>query len=279
MRGLRLLSRSTMTRANRIMSGARLVVLAPLLVGCGPVQADPIPTPAAAQSRRLLGQVVSEIGKNVWVVFQDSRGHHWFGTDGTGVIRYDGKTLVRFSTDDGLPNHRIREIMEDKAGKNFLPTLEGIWKFDGERFTLLEIVEDDHAWRLLPDDVWFQGATITHGPYRYDSKTLSLLKFPKGDLEDQIHREFPRSVVSPYSIYTIYQDTKGNLGMTSNATGVWRFDGEEMKNFPIETSKSWLISITFDRDGKIWLATDSAGVFRWDGQAFEKFEPQLAAAQ
>lgn len=371
-----------MTRATRIMSGARLLVLAPLLAGCGPVQADPIPTPAAAQTRASLGQVVSEIGNNVWVVFQDSKGHHWFGTDGAGVIRYDGKTLVRYSTDDGLSNNRVREIKEDKAGNIFISTLEGICKFDGERFTLLEVTEDDDAWRLHPDDLWFKGATNTHGPYRYDGKTLYLLKFPKSYLEDQINREFPRSVVSPYSIYTIYQDTKGNLWfgtqnlgacrydgkthtwiyerhlseaegggtfgirtiaedksgkfwicsnrfryivqpgvrsgtemvadysreagishttnrqeyeptffesiirdkegnlwMTSNATGVWRFDGEEMKNFPVETGKSWLISITLDRDGKVWLATDSAGVFRLDGQAFKKFEPQLAAAK
>lgn len=371
-----------MTRATRMIFSIRLLVLAPLLVGCGPVQADPIPTPAAAQSRAPLGQVVSEIGNNVWVVYQDSRGHHWFGTDGAGVIRYDGKTLTRYSADHGLPNDRIREIKEDKVGNIFISTLEGICKFDGEQFTLLRVVEDDNAWRLHPDDLWFKGATNTHGPYRYDGKTLYLLKFPKSYLEDQINREFPRSVVSPYSIYTIYQDTKGhlwfgtqhlgacrydgkthtwiyerhlseaedggsfgirtiaedkagkfwicsnqyrytvkpgtregtqmvadysrelgishtniqqgykptffesmtrdnegNLWMSSNATGVWRYDGKEMKHFPVETGKSWLISVTLDREGHIWLGTDSAGVFRFDGHGFKKFEPLLQTAK
>ena len=35
-------------------------------------------------------------------IFQDRRGHLWFGTNGEGVARYDGKSLEYFSIDEGF---------------------------------------------------------------------------------------------------------------------------------------------------------------------------------
>lgn len=353
------------------------VLIAPLILGCKS-NATAIPTAVPNSQEQLqIGEVVTEIGNSVWVIFQDSQGNYWFGSDGKGVFRYDGKTIIRYSTRDGLPNDHIREIKEDKTGNIFISTLQGITKFEGKKFTKLEVVINDTAWRLHPDDLWFKGATNTHGPYRYDGKTLFLLKFPKHELEDQINKEFPRSVVSPYSIYTIYQDSKGylwfgtqhlgairydgkshtyiyerhlseaengaafgirtisednsgkfwicsnrfrfdlnpnsnpskqkisynrlpgtshtkdkenydpiffesmtrddkgNIWMSSNGSGVWRFDGKELKHFPVNTGNSWLISVYKDRNGAIWLGTDSAGVFKFNGTTFNLFQPKL----
>lgn len=364
-----------MNPETKVLSGALIFALSLFFHGCDATK--PVLEMKSIESSQVvpIGEVVNEIGKNVWVIFQDSKGHYWFGTDGKGVLRYDGKTIIRYSTKDGLPNDRIRELKEDKSGNIFISTLEGICKFDGKEFKTLAIVKEDSAWRLHPDDLWFKGATNTHGPYRYDGKNLYLLKFPKHDLEDQINKEFPRSVVSPYSIYTIYQDTKGNLWfgtqhlgairydgkshtwiyerhlseaenggsfgirtigedksgrfwicsnrfrfelkpeinsstqkieyarvagishtqdqvkyepiffesmthddegnlwMSSNGSGVWRYDGQELKNFPVMSGDSWLISVYKDRKGDIWMGTDSAGVFRFDGKSFQLFQP------
>lgn len=364
-----------MSPAIKLLSGALVFALAPLFHGCDATK--PVPQMTSIESLKAvpIGEVVSEIGDNVWVIYQDKKGNYWFGSDGKGVFRYDSKVITQYSTKDGLPNNRIREIKEDKAGNIFISTLEGICKFDGREFTTLNVVKDDSAWRLDPEDLWFKGATNTHGPYRYDGKTLYLLKFPKHHLEDQIKEEFSRSVVSPYSIYTIYQDTRGslwfgtqhlgairydgkshtwiyerhlseaenggafgirtisedksgkfwicsnrfrfdlkpksnpstqeisyerlpgkshtqdnahykpiffesmtrdnegNLWMSSNGSGVWRFDGQELKHFPIKSGNSWLITVYSDLNGDVWLGTDSAGVFRFDGKEFMSFNP------
>ncbi len=324
----------------------------------------------------LEGEVVSDVGKSVWVIYQDKKLNYWFGSDGQGVYRFDGKVITRFSTKNGLPNNRIREIKEDKAGNILVSTLDGICKFDGRAFTTLKVVKADSAWRLNPDDLWFKGASNTPGPYRYDGKKLYLLKFPKHYLETQITKETLNPAASPYSIYTIYQDTKGNmwfgtanlgacrydgksltwiyerhlseiksggsfgirtigedksgkfwicsnryryvmhpgmqsgkdmiidynredgisptkdktdydprffesmtqdndrnLWMSSNGSGVWRFDGKSLKHFPVMTGRSWLITVYKDRKGDIWLGTDSAGVFRFDGKEFKPYQP------
>ena len=65
-------------------------------------------------------------------VFQAKNNDYWFGSDDRGVYRYDGKTIVNFTTKDGLVGNRIRGIQEDKSGNIYFTTYEGISKFDGQ---------------------------------------------------------------------------------------------------------------------------------------------------
>ena len=57
-----------------------------------------------------IGDTVSEISNNIWIIFQDKNNHYWFGSDGQGVYRYVGKIILHFSTKDGLLSNRIRGI-------------------------------------------------------------------------------------------------------------------------------------------------------------------------
>jgi two-component system sensor histidine kinase ChiS len=57
--------------------------------------------PAAAK-----GDAVSELSKSVWSVFQDKKDNYWFGSNGQGVYRYDGKALTQFTMKHGLPHDR-----------------------------------------------------------------------------------------------------------------------------------------------------------------------------
>ena len=54
-----------------------------------------------------LGDTVSELSKSIWIVFQATNGDYWFGSDTSGVYRFDGKTIINFSTSDGLSSNRI----------------------------------------------------------------------------------------------------------------------------------------------------------------------------
>ena len=61
-----------------------------------------------------VGDTVSELDKTIWIIFQDKNNNYWFGSNGQGVYRFDGKTILHFSTKDGLLNNGIRGIQEDK---------------------------------------------------------------------------------------------------------------------------------------------------------------------
>src|SRR5438045_3937435 len=105
------------------------------------------------------GEVVSELGRNAMYVFHAKTGDYWFGSNDRGVYRYDGKTLVNFTTKDGLVSNQIRGVQEDKAGNIYFTTYEGISRFDGRAFTTLSAPAkaDPTGWKLRPDDLWFVG--------------------------------------------------------------------------------------------------------------------------
>ena len=88
----------------------------------------------------ILGDTVSELSKSIWIVFQATNGDYWYGSDTDGAFYFDGKTIIHFSTKDGLSSNRTRGIQEDKQGNIYISTLEGINKFDGHTFTTLTAI-------------------------------------------------------------------------------------------------------------------------------------------
>ena len=212
------------------------------------------------------GEIVSELGKSVMYVFQAENNDYWFGSNDRGVYRYNGKTLVNFTTKDGLVSNQIRGIQDDKSGNIYFTTYEGISKYDGQTFTTLSAPAGPAAeWKKQPDDLWFVGGPDTGAVYRYDGKALHRLKLPTTKYgEDQIAK-YPRSKYPnikhlPYDVYTIVKDSKGNLWFGTADAGLCRFDGESFRWLyekhltDIEGGGSFGIrSILEDEAGAFWI--------------------------
>lgn len=214
------------------------------------------------------GDVVSEMSKSIWSVFQDMNNHHWFGSDGQGVYRYDGKTLTQFTTKHGLPGDQIRGVQQHKSGAIFINTTKGISRYDGQTFTTLKVAEvhpPGVGWKLQPDDLWFAGAQNSGSVYRYDGKSLHQLAFPKTKRGDdhyvKIPRDkFPNARYTPYDVYTIYKDRRGSLWFGTADLCAVRYDGknfdwlyeDHLTNVPGGGSFG-IRSIMEDNDGKFWI--------------------------
>ena len=67
----------------------------------------------------------------VRTMYQDTKGNYWFGTNGNGIICYDGKTLEKISMKGLRSLNVIRGIFEDKAGHLWFGTWQGISIYDG----------------------------------------------------------------------------------------------------------------------------------------------------
>ena len=81
-------------------------------------------------------EIVNEIDNNIRSIYQDKKGVYWFGTNGSGVYRYDGKTILQFTVKDGLANNQVQSIQEDLSGNIWFGTgLFGVSRFDGQTFT------------------------------------------------------------------------------------------------------------------------------------------------
>lgn len=208
-----------------------------------------------------IGKSVNQLSKHLWYVFQDKKNNYWFSSNGEGVYRYDGKTIVHFTTQDGLANDTVRHIQEDKLGNIYVSTFGGINKFDGQKITTLQAIKSKE-WKLEPNDLWFNilGKRGEHGPYRYDGKNLYSLEFPKHFLHDEITAQGINPFFSPYEIYCIYKDRKGLMWFGTSVFGACRFDGKTVKwmyerDLTIAPAGGTLgiRSIFEDKTGNFWI--------------------------
>lgn len=215
------------------------------------------------ESGRVTGDTVVALDPRIFVVFQDRDHHYWFGSDGQGVYRYDGKHLLHFTTRQGLCNDSIREIQQDEKGAIFFTTRRGISRFDGHRFTTLPVVKMNspaEGWRLHPDDLWFRAEDGKKGPCRYDGQSLYQLEFPRHSMEEDYYARFPNNAWSPYDIYCIYKDHRGMMWFGTSNFGICRYDGrslswmyEDHLQFVPGGGSFGIRSILEDAKGKFWF--------------------------
>ncbi|MBR9923080.1 MAG: hypothetical protein GYB31_19810 [Bacteroidetes bacterium] len=207
------------------------------------------------EKQSVQGDTVQELGSNIMVVYQDKKDVYWFGSWETGVYKYDGKTLINFTTAHGLPNNRIDEIKEDKSGNLYFTACHPkstISKFDGNTFTTLSATTSND-WKLNSTDMWFKHSYRREKVYRYDGTTLYELQVPK-----------PPNLYNPFEIYSIFKDRKGNIWFGTNPVGVCRYDGEsfdwiteeDVTEFRNEGANG-VRSITEDQNGDFWFNTEN----------------------
>jgi two-component sensor histidine kinase/ligand-binding sensor domain-containing protein len=201
----------------------------------------------------------------ILAIYQDKRGNFWFGTNGEGVVKYDGTYFSSITVRDGLPHNWVRCILEDDKGNTWFGTDDGLVKYDGIEFTWVIIKEDTAA----PDirinirsmamdnagNVWL--GTFDAGIIMFDGKNFSRYSEKQG---------IGKSVTS------LLKDSKGNLWFGSNYQGICKYDG---KVFDLYTqNKMWqgnrINSITEDAVGNIWVGT-TGGVSKFNQHFFSNY--------
>ncbi len=70
----------------------------------------------------------------VHAVLQDRKGFMWFGSDGGGLTKYDGKKFTTWTSTEGLANDLVLVIKEDFEGDLWIGTSKGISIMRNEHF-------------------------------------------------------------------------------------------------------------------------------------------------
>lgn len=189
------------------------------------------------------------------VIYQDSNNVYWFGSWETGVYKYDGKTLINYTTKHGLYTNRIDDIKEDKWGNIYFTGMNQnstITKFDGKSFTNI-IATPSNQWKLEANDLWLINAyQAKQKVYRFDGNTLYEFTLPN-----------PPKLNNPFDVYSIYKDKKGNIWFGTNPVGVCRYNGksfewiteEDVTEFRNQGANG-VRSITEDKNGDFWFNTE-----------------------
>ncbi|MGB0524584.1 MAG: two-component regulator propeller domain-containing protein [Flammeovirgaceae bacterium] len=199
----------------------------------------------------------------VYDVYEDSRGFLWIATEGGGVDRFDGKTMVNYNTENGLPSNVIRSICEDKEGNMWFGSEEkGAIRFDGHTFvsfgvsntdggikhnTIRDIVQDDDG------NMWF--GTFGGGVSKFNPTSY---QFEVIDTEKGLPHDKVRSLL---------KDNKGHVWIGTDG-GLAKYNGVKLEVLTTEEGlpHERILCIYEDGSKAIWIGTPQ-GVAKYNGSS------------
>lgn len=196
----------------------------------------------------------------VYCSFFDHYGNIWFGTQGGGVCRYDGKTFVTYTMAQGLASNSVWDIKEDKDGNIWFCTGGGVCKYDGKCIvSYTDNKRKTNVWCITPDDkgnMWWGTAGI--GAVKYNGKYVTYTS------EDGL---------TANSIRSILKDSKGNIWFGTRENGVSKYDGSTFTSYTKKDglADDYVKSILEDKEGNLWFATKNGGISKFNGKTFVNF--------
>lgn len=221
-------------------------------------QTNPAPLEREIQNTVPIGKTVSEIGKNIRCIFQDSKKNLWFASDGEGLFKYDGKTVLQLTDKDGLCGNNVRLIQQDKDGTMIITTGNGVCLLEGNRFSNLQSNENNF------NTTDFTNTILSFGNY-YQEKSLKKFQIPQTSKLTKTYSQ------APYAIYCSFKDSKGNIWFGTESRGVCKYDGKTFTWLDNEELGLAVRSIFEDKSGNIWIGNNGYGLFRYDGKTLINF--------
>lgn len=199
---------------------------------------------------------------------QDRKGNVWFGTETSGVYRYDGQNFINIlsqkdiTNNGGLRLNSITNILEDKKGNIWFASWnnEGLCCYDGKsliNYTPKNGLGDDMIYSILEDAVGnILIGTRNHGVWRFDEKSFTNIS-GLTDLKDE-------------TIYSIKQDSNKNIWFATQSKGVWKYDGKTFSNFTTKDGlhNNSVFCIVPEKNGNIWFGSRGMGLSLYDGKIF-----------
>ena len=197
----------------------------------------------------------------VYKIRQDSRGFMWFCTV-EGVSRFDGYTFKNLTTDDGLPDRHVNDLLETRNGTIYIATDGGLARLNtggvrtaysgsaNDNSPLLSVMlpEDPHARGinvLFEDENGTLFAGTTNGLYKLTVDNRLVLV----DLGPAV------AELKPLSITSIIGDNKERIWLGTSGRGLLLLSGDGsalhfgMANGLPDSDISTLIQ---DNNGRIW---------------------------
>jgi len=256
----------------KVFNRIYLIILVTVNFSC--VEKKASETEFNAESEMLLTSDTLNFTSGIGVVFQDSKGQYWLGSNEEGVSWFDGKSFRCLSIADGLPDNQVRSIQEDEIGMIWIGTANGVCSYDGKTIINHTKSKKEDAlvqWSKTDNDLWFSAGNKA-GVYRYDGHTLTYLAFPS-----------PK-VINPNNTYHITDMAKGKNDMLWIATyaGVFGYNGKEFTIINDETlgfnpaiNRLHIRSILEDSKGRLWIGNNGIGVLLRQGDSTFNFSEKM----
>jgi ligand-binding sensor domain-containing protein len=208
-------------------------------------------------------------------LLEDRKGNFWFGSIGSGVYYYDGKSFQNFTIREGLLNNEVCSIYEDKKGNIWFGVSGGASCYDGKSFRNYIIngdtMNEDRTGKTFQDrqpngvhfiiedktgNFWFGTRSNT---FIYDGKKFTVLTNKDG-------KTF-------MNVWCMIEDKKGNIWLGDNS-GFWRYNGSTFTNIT-QRSAFYIIE---DKKGNIWTSSRT-GPGPGQGSVLSRYEEKSLSSE
>ena len=208
---------------------------------------------------KLFSHIIPLKQEEVESLLADKRGNIWIGTGaGNCLNKYDGRSLSRYTTAQGLTSTAINFIFEDRNGNIWFGSRAGVNRYDGKYFTNFGtqngLINND-VFCIMEDKAGNLWIGTEKGLSKFDGKYFTNYSIAQG-LKGQ-------------TIYSLLEDHNGIIWIGTSDKGVFSFDGNTFTHYDITQSLShpMVLGIMEDKNNNIWFCT-SLGVNKYDGKYF-----------
>ncbi len=164
-----------------------------------------------------------------------------------------------YSTDDGLPQSTVYDIVQDSLGFIWFGTEAGLGRFDGVNVKTYNLNDG-----LIGNNIGALYLDKLGGLWIGTNDGLSIL------FEDEVINYTTSDGLPDDFIYGITEDDDGIIWVATRYGGACKFKGREIQIFNEENGfpSNLLSGIFKDRKGNIWFTTEDRGLIKYNGTNF-----------
>lgn len=239
---------------------------------------------------------VSRFEKGKWIAYpndksqtlvdwQFSTGDLWFlAGNKEGVNRFNGEIMQFLPLENGrnesFDTHNATGIVKGEDSTVWIATYSALFRYNGE--VIQKFSEAD--FQLNPTEKLHIRSVLldTKGRLWIGNNGIGVLVM-EGDKVQHFSKEqgliHPNSKKSGSSspmgtlehVFAIEEDAQGAIWFGDRDTGIWKYEGKTMTNYPIykDPSKHMVWSILCDAKGRLWVGMENSPLYRLNGNAFE----------
>ncbi|PWH81881.1 ligand-binding sensor domain-containing protein [Brumimicrobium oceani] len=219
-------------------------------------------------------------------------GNLWFyAGEEDGINRFDGMNMnylifPKPKNDNPNKSYGVTGISKDRDGKVWIATYSALFNYNGKMINLydhknLKLKDNEvlHIRSVLADSkgrIWIgnngigvilkEEDNITHFS-KEQGKLIPLNQFEANIKSQQLDKN-----TGLQSVFAIEEDSEGNIWFGDRDSGAWKYDGNTLTNYTIdsELSKSMIWTIYKDNSNNLLFGMANGGVYRFNGKSFDK---------
>ncbi len=213
------------------------------------------------------------IEQEIYSLFVSKKDTLWIGTNGGGLIKFDGETKTVYDTSDSqIPSNIIFDIKSDSNGNLWLATPAGLVKFDGTKWIVYNTNNS-----ALPTNFIYRLDIDNANVIWIGTRGKGLVKFDGANWEEY---RLSNSLLPSNSIYSVAVDSEDNLWFGTN-NGLLNYNRADWEVF--DTSNSGLkktyhqnidiFSLETDSREDLWIGyRGEPWLTKYDGQTWLHFD-------